>query len=208
MSQAWLTGRWGAAVAVPAAEPITLDTQALEDRSLLDAAGAGDEAACKELLARYGARLLAVVRATHGDLALDDDIVQEAFIRAIRQGGQLKEASSLFPWLVRIALRVAIDHRRRRRRETLISVWPDTAEAPGPGPHEQLAASEDAAQVKRALAKLKSYPRELLVLRYFTGFSVAELAEVFNKSDVAIRKDLQRARDQMRKHLEPWFREE
>ena len=207
MAQAWLTGRWGAAATLPETES-TLDTQALGDRRLLERAGAGDEAACKELLARYGARLLAVVRATHGDLALDDDIVQEAFIRAIRQGGQLKNEASLFPWLVRIALRVAIDHRRSRRRETLTDVWPESAEAPGPGPHEFVEASEDAAHVKAALGRLKPYPRELLVLRYFTSFSVAELSEVFKKTDVAIRKDLQRARAQMRKHLEPWFLDE
>ena len=208
MAQAWLTGRWGATVTVPRTGQTTLDMQALGDRALLERAAAGEEPACKELLARYAARLMAVVRATHGDLALDDDIVQEAFIRAIRQGGQLKQESSLFPWLVRIALRVAIDHRRSRRRETLTDVWPETAEAPGPSPHEQVEASEDAAQVKRALGRLKPYPRELLVLRYFTSFSVAELAEVFSKSEVAIRKDLQRARDQMRKHLAPWFVEE
>ena len=205
MAQAWLTGRWGAALAVTRAERSTLDTQALGDRELLERAGEGDEGACKELLGRYGSRLLSVVRATHGDLALDDDIVQETFIRAIRQNGQLKEEASLFPWLVRIALRVAIDHRRRHRRETLTDVWPESTEAAEPGPFEQMQASEDAAHVKAALGRLKPYPRELLVLRYFTSFSVAELAEVFQKSEVAIRKDLQRAREQMRKHLEPWF---
>ncbi len=205
MAQAWLMGRWG--VASETKSRSTLQVQALGDRELLELAGQGEEAACKELLSRYGGRLLAVVRATHADLGLDDDIVQEAFIRALRQGNQLREEASLFPWLVRIALRVAIDHRRRHRRETLTDVWPDLAEAPGPGPHEHVEANEDADRVKEALGKVKPYFRELLVLRYFTSFSVAELSEVFHKSDVAIRKDLQRAREQMRKHLEPWFSE-
>jgi DNA-directed RNA polymerase specialized sigma24 family protein len=43
------------------------------------------------------------------------------------------------------------------------------------------------------------------VLRYFAGFSAAELATVFNKSEVAIRKDLERARGKMRGLLAPWF---
>ncbi|MEM7675536.1 MAG: sigma-70 family RNA polymerase sigma factor [Myxococcota bacterium] len=206
MAQAWLTGRWG--IEALTRSRTQADVQAMGDRGLLQRAAWGDEASCKELLARYGARLLSVVRATHGDLALDDDIVQETFIRAIRQGAQLKKEASLFPWLVRIALRVAIDHRRSRRRETLTDVWPENTEAPGPGPDEHVAASQDAARVKQALAQMKPYHRELLVLRYFTSFSAAELAEVFHKSDVAIRKDLQRAREAMRKHLEPWFTEE
>lgn len=205
MVQAWLTGQWGSEAAAVKSAMSTLQTQSLGDRALLERAGVGDEAACRELLERYGSRLMGVVRATHGDLALDDDIVQETFIRAIRHGSQLKQETSLFPWLVRIAFRVAIDHRRSRRRETLTDVWPESTEAPGPNPLEVCEASEDAAQVKRALDRLKAYPRKLLILRYFTNFSVAELADVFSKSEVAIRKDLQRAREQMRRHLEPWF---
>jgi RNA polymerase sigma-70 factor (ECF subfamily) len=164
-----------------------------------------DEAAVRELIERYGDRLLAIVDAAHGDLDLSEDIVQETFIRAIRQSHQLRAAASLFPWLVRIAIRVALDQRRKTRRETFA---PEAIEIVAPeeqGPHARAEAAQDAAQVDRAISRLPDYPRELIILRYFASFSVAELAGVFDKTETAIRKDLQRARERLRTHLSPWF---
>jgi RNA polymerase sigma-70 factor (ECF subfamily) len=179
--------------------------QARPDVELLELAGLRDEAACRELLDRYGPRLLGIVQGAHGDLHAGEDIVQEAFLRAIQQRGQLRQEASFFPWLVRIGLRVAIDLRRKTKRETLVAEDPEQDAGPEAGPDQRLVEAEDVAQVKLALAQLRPYPRELLVLRYFNGFSVAELADVYEKSDVAIRKDLQRARDAMRDHLSDWF---
>lgn len=182
------------------------DVQALGDAQLLSFAKEGRESAARELLQRYGHRLLSIVEAAHGDLAMSEDIVQETFIRGIQQGHQLRDESSLFPWLVRIALRVAIDFRRKVRRETSIEVVPDIPDD-GAGPEKHAQAAQDAARVKRALESLKPYRRELMILRYFASFSVAELAEVFDKSETAVRKDLQRARDDMREELLDWFME-
>src|SRR5688572_8526490 len=180
------------------------DTKALGDARLLELAKNGRESAARELLERYGHRLLSIVEATHGDLAMSEDIVQEAFIRAIQQGHQLREESSSFPWLVRIALRVAIDFRRKVRRETLTEIIHDVPDESA-GPERRAEAAEDAARVKRALERLKPYRRELMILRYFASFSVTELAEVFQKTETAVRKDLQRARDDMREELTDWF---
>jgi RNA polymerase sigma-70 factor, ECF subfamily len=180
------------------------EPRALGDARLLELAKAGKESAARELLERYGHRLLAIVEAAHGDLGMSEDIVQETFIRAIQQGHQLREESSLFPWLVRIALRVAIDFRRKVRRETLTEIIADMPDESA-GPERRAEAAEDAARVKRALDRLKPYRRELMILRYFASFSVTELAEVFQKTETAVRKDLQRARDDMRKELVDWF---
>lgn len=179
----------------------------LDDGALLTRAAQGDELACRELLERYGTRLLSVVETAHGDLGLGEDVVQEAFLRAIKKSDQLKDQQAFFPWLVRIALRVAIDFRRRRKEEALPDAFSEVAATDEPSPDARYSASEDAALVQRALSAMKPYPRELLTLRYFTHLSVAELAEVFDKSEAAIRKDLQRARAQMKKQLAPWFEE-
>jgi RNA polymerase sigma-70 factor (ECF subfamily) len=175
------------------------------DRCLLNQARDGDEKACRELIDRYGQRLLGVVTATQGDLQMAEDIVQETLIRAMQQAEQLREEASMFPWLVKIALRAALDYRRKVRRETLTDRVRDVAEAIESGPEHYVAQSEDSLRVRKALARLKPYQRELIVLRYFSSFSTAELAAVFSKSEAAIRKDLQRARERVKKHLGDWF---
>lgn len=175
------------------------------DRALLFAARDGDARACRELLERYGQRLLQVVNATHPGFSFAEDVVQETFIRALAQADQLREETSLFPWLVRIAIHVGYDLRRKVRREQLTDVFADIAEAREKGPEARTLASEDSQRVREALDQLKPQQRELMVLRYFASFSTAELAEVFKKTEPAIRKDLQRARERVKKLLGDWF---
>ncbi len=197
---------------IPLAWATTLDQEeggrfvkAEGDRALLFRARDGDEKACRELLDRHGQRLLSVVVATQGDPAIAEDVVQETFIRAIREADKLREEASVFPWLVKIALRAGIDYRRKIRRETLTDVVFDVPDAVDLGPEMRAARSEDSRAVERALMQMKPYPRELIVLRYFASFSTQELAAVFGKSEAAIRKDLQRARDRARKILSKAF---
>src|SRR5215831_13730349 len=130
------------------------------DRALLFRARDGDEKACRELLERHGQRLLSVVIATQGDPAMAEDVVQETFIRAIREADKLREEASMFPWLVKIALRAGIDYRRKVRRETLSDAVFDVPDAVDLGPEMRAARSEDSRAVERALMQLKPYARE------------------------------------------------
>ncbi|MEM6734136.1 MAG: sigma-70 family RNA polymerase sigma factor, partial [Myxococcota bacterium] len=93
------------------------------DRQLLAWAAQRDDAACNELISRYGRKLYALVERSHGDLQLSEDIVQDAFFRAIEAHTQLREESAFFPWLVRIAFRRAVDYRRKARREALVDIF-------------------------------------------------------------------------------------
>jgi RNA polymerase sigma-70 factor, ECF subfamily len=186
----------------------TTPIRAEGDRQLLFLAKAGDQRACRELLDRHGQRLLAIVNATNADLGIAEDIVQEAFIRALQQAEQLREESSMFPWLVRIALRVGLDYRRKVRREMLTDVIREEPASIESSPDHRAFAAEESLRVRDARDRLKPQQRQLVVLRYFASLSVAELAEVFGKSEQAIRKDLQRARERVKKHLGDWFGKE
>ena len=180
-----------------------VDVRELTDRELLTRAGERDDDACFELVARYGDRLLGVVQKSHGDLQLSEDIVQDAIFRAIERHHQLRDDAAVFPWLVRIALRRASDYRRKARREALVDMFTFAESRVDDAPYgeTQLDDDRDRAEVRRALGRLKPYHRELLVLRYYSQLSVEELAQVFDKSNALVRKDLQRARAQLEKRL-------
>lgn len=196
--QVGIVGRWFGRASARA-------VQAEADGALLRRAKRGDEAACRELLDRHGGRLMGVVQKAHHDLGQTEDVVQETFVRAIQEADRLRSDGAFFPWLVRIALNVAVDLRRRTHRETVTDQLPEMPTEIEQRADLHLERVEDADRVNRALARLKPRARELLVLRYFAGMSVAELAQVFDKSDVAIRKELQRARDQLRRYLVEWL---
>lgn len=187
------------------AVPPDVPEDAPADAEMLRRANAGDEASARVLVARYGPRLGRIVEAAYGDRGLAEDVVQETFLRAIDQAHQLRDDAGLLAWLVRIALRLAADSKRKRRRETLPGELPDHASASSP--EGTLAAAQDALAVRAALDKLSERWRTLLVLRYFSGFSTQEIAEITGKKEPAIRKDLERARARMKKLLARWFEE-
>ena len=77
---------------------------------------AGDEAAIRELHARYGARVLAAARRVVGDRRLAEDVAQETWLRAWRRAHTLDPRLPIEPWLFRIARNTAIDALRHAGR--------------------------------------------------------------------------------------------
>src|SRR4051794_9798675 len=92
------------------------------------------------------------------------DVVQEAFARALREFGQLRKEESLAPWVWRIALRIALLERGRRREDDL----PEDLSILDGERDPLLAAAVRALAPKRRL---------VLFLRYYADFTYAEIAE-------------------------------
>jgi RNA polymerase sigma-70 factor (ECF subfamily) len=180
----------------------------LGDADLLRRARTGDSEAPRELLRRHGQRLARVAYATVGDWSAAEDVVQETVVRAIAEVDRLREDASVVSWLSRIAVRVAIDGKRKTHRETLFAEPPEEdtpTTVRAPSPEVALSSAESRTMVARAMAQLPPATREVLALRYDAGFTAAEIAELTGKSEVAVRKELQRARDRLRTLLAPWF---
>jgi RNA polymerase sigma-70 factor (ECF subfamily) len=83
------------------------------------------------------------------------------------------------PWLLGIARHVAIDVRRRRRRERPMDgpadadeeteSWVDRIVDPSPGPDDHAATREQARRVQTALGALATQQREALILFHVEG---------------------------------------
>ena len=89
-----------------------------DDRSLADAvAGAGDERAFRELYRRHTPALYQLVLRMLGGVASDaEDVVQETWIRAVRQLSKFRWESSLRTWVTAIGLNLAREVLRKRAR--------------------------------------------------------------------------------------------
>lgn len=168
------------------------------DVELVRAAKAGDLAATQELLRRHGDRLFRLVSLRFRTRSIAEDIVQEAFLRAFAEVSGLREEQSFFAWLARISIRIGLDEQRKHWRETY----------PGEVPEERAEQPfdlQDQEAVRRALMALDEETRELIVLRYWAGLSVAELAEILEAEEPAVRKRLERARSKLERRLRGWF---
>lgn len=152
------------------------------DEVLMAAVMNGDGAALATLVERHHSPLLGYLyRLVGGDRPLAEDLCQETFACLLRQRSY--QAGRPFkPWLYAIATNLARDHRKSaavcrvqpgaESEETLL-ILQDTT----PGPEEQALAAEQIQEVAAALARLGAEYRVTLLLRFYHGFSLQEIAE-------------------------------
>lgn len=161
---------------------------------LVRAAQTGDLLAMSELLdalSPWVGRLCAPV-------ALDDgpDAAQEALMQVFRDLGTLREPAAIRGWVRRIALREAVRHAQRGRREPALAL-PDAIGLPSP---DDPALARD---VRRVLESLAPEQRAVLVLRDLEGYSEREAAEELAVAKGTVKSRLHRARAAF---LERWQR--
>ncbi|HYN95065.1 MAG TPA: sigma-70 family RNA polymerase sigma factor [Pilimelia sp.] len=124
-----------------------------------------------------GPLLMFVSRLTGGDLQRAEDIVQETLLRAWRNAHKLgvNGETSLRPWLVTVARRIAIDdHRSGTARVTETYDRDLEAFAGGTDDTDRVLGMMTIVDALRALSPAH---REILVETYFRGRSVPEAAE-------------------------------
>jgi RNA polymerase sigma-70 factor, ECF subfamily len=150
------------------------------DEQLISAVMSGDKSSLEPLVARYHTALLGYLyRLTNGNLPLAEDLVQETFIRVLRQGSY--QAGQPFkPWLYSIATHLAYDAFRSQSNRRMILVDEDTMANwvdPAPGPEQQVQVKAEGEVIAAALARLGDEYRAALLLRFYQGLSLQEIAE-------------------------------
>ena len=132
-----------------------------------------------------------------GSIALDagPDAAQETLIQVMRDLGSLRDPAALRGWVRRIAVREAIRHAERARKE---AAWADPAakarEAVS-GPELDPMLGRDVAHV---LSELAPDQRAVIVLRDVEGLSETEAAEHLGVPAGTVKSRLSRARQAFR----------
>ncbi len=126
--------------------------------------------------AGFVARMLTRVGVPESDL---DDAVQEVFLVAHRRGGFVSGQASEKTWLAEIALRVASNVRRSRRRRPAVhdELAVASFESPALDPHASTEVRQRLARVGEALETIPPDARLVFVLIEIEGASAAEVAE-------------------------------
>ena len=148
-----------------------------------------DEAAIREFLADAFPRIVAAVALVAGSRAAAEDAVAEALARAWERADRGDRIISLPAWVTHVALNLSRSRLRRIRAEARAR---ERAGADLPA-----ASTEDRLDVRRALGDLPRRQREVVVLHYYLGLPVLEVAEVLGVSEGTVKSTLFRARHAM-----------
>src|SRR5713226_7386262 len=132
------------------------------------------------------------------DLAHAEELTQETFLALVRSASRYEPRALFRTYLYAIALKILRAHRRKAAfRATFLG---HRGSNPDPSRRD---ATESALWVRRALAKLDSTDREILLLREFEQLSYAEIADLLQLPLNTVRSRLFRARMALRSLLEP-----
>jgi RNA polymerase sigma factor (sigma-70 family) len=128
------------------------------------------------ILGRFEAPLLRHARALLMDREAARDVVQESFLRFLKER---PAAANLGGWLYRVSRNLALDLLRKEKRRMRFHVVPDRGSSvPEPAVPGHAGAVEAAIVVERALAKLRPDQREIVCLKVHEGLSYREISEI------------------------------
>lgn len=150
-----------------------------------------------------------------GDSQDAEDILQETFIKALRNLPSFEGRSSLATWLHRITVNEAL-MQIRRQKNNLVSLDEEPAGDEGSTeplqivdwnhlPEEDLLSVEARQHLDQAIGKLSPLLRVVFVLRDIEGLTVRETAEALNLTETAVKTRLLRARLRLRDDLTAYF---
>lgn len=104
-----------------------------------------------------------------GDESAAAEALDEAVYKALRGCKRLRQPEFFDTWMTRILINACCDELKRRKRQLSYDELPETA-----------AEAFDALPLREAVRRLPNELKELVILRYFSGYTLRETAEIMN----------------------------
>ncbi len=132
-------------------------------------------------------------------------LTQECFLRAFRMRNSFRRESSLATWLIRIAINLAHDHNKSRRRV----FWRRLARTDRidairmldiqRSPEQVLINAERVKAIQSAVNRLSQRQKAVFLLRFIEEMPLEAIAEIMNLSPGTIKSHLHRAIEAVRR---------
>jgi RNA polymerase sigma-70 factor, ECF subfamily len=162
-----------------------------------------DPLAFEELYARYSPRVFGYLfQRLNGDAEEAEDLTADVFARVYEKIDAFQpQGAPLSAWVFRIAHNRLIDAIRRRPRQIQVALdqAPELTAGPVFSGVEQSVALD---QIKTGLARLTPEQRQVIVLRFLEGKSLAETAAVVGRNEDAVKKLQARGLASLRRGME------
>lgn len=150
-------------------------------RTLVEQAAAGDQRAFESLVRQSADRLFAIAYRILRDHHLAEDALQQTLVTIWDELPRLRDPDRFEAWSYRLIVRTSIAGAKRERRGgPMIRLLPDDTDVATVTPRspDAFGSVADRDQIERGFRRLKPDQRAILVLQYYVGLSLAEIADV------------------------------
>lgn len=158
-----------------------------DEKNLVSRAQKGDEVAFTQLYEEYFDKIYRYIVIRMGDRMEAEDITQQVFLKALQSINSFKWKGAPFSaWLYRIAHNQLVDYLRKTKRRTSVPIDEITLVADS-DPQEDVEKEFDIRQLSAAIQYLTESQRAVISLRFTSELPIAEVAEIMDKSQGAIK---------------------
>ena len=187
-------------------EPCSLQPDDAPDSDLITGARAGDSDAFRILVERHEPRVAATVIGMLGAGADAEDVGQEVFVRFHKALDQFRGDAAVGTYLTRIAINLALNAAKSRKRSRLRFWSRDQEEAPPPESSVDGQDVVDQAErrqiVRWGIQQLQPDHRAVVVLRMIEEYSTKETAEMLELAEGTVLSRLSRGMARLKEVLQ------
>lgn len=169
-------------------------TAGLSDRRLVEKIRQGEKGAWEALAERYYDEVFRYCWYRTGNETVAADCTQETFLHVIQGLGGYVDENKFRAWVFRIASNACADYFRKNR---MPCAGEEVLSAQG-AEDRALGQVEDACYVEKALLGLTQAQREVVVLKFYHGFKIREIARLLNISLPAAKARLKQGMDRLK----------
>ncbi len=186
----------------------------LEDLELVEKVKSGNTGAYADLVHKYQDRVFNACWRICGHMEDARDLTQEAFLKGLEGISGFRQQSGFYTWIFRVAVNLALSHRRKAGSHRTVSLDQDGAggtqaddlarrvqDQSGEDPVSSACDAELQGLVVRALQALEDDHRAIVVLRDIEGFDYQEIGEILDIPVGTVKSRLCRARMALRKMM-------
>ena len=164
-----------------------------EEAGDVQAAESGGMAYFEELYERYATDVLRVCYFYLGDRQKAEDVCQDVFVRLITTSPQLQEGREK-AWLLKVALNRCRDLWRGAWLKRVVLGSPAFELVPAPDEIDSLAEKQE---IMQAINQLPTAFKEVILLHYYQGYGISEIAEMMELPEGTISSRLSRGRKKL-----------
>lgn len=187
------------------------------DEDLMVAIKMGDKTALEEIFGRYKSRIFRFAFSMLRNRADAEDSTGDVFLLVYRKRHTFKSGASFSPWIYAISRNRCLNMIRKKKKIFFMSLFgthtgggeasvdiPDDRSTPT----EEMEKKEQIQHVRSAIKRLPYEQREAITLRQYHGFTYNDISRILECSLEKVKILIYRAKEQLRRDLASYIREE
>ncbi len=171
----------------------------IREDTLLQEAKQGDREAFALIVKLYFKRVFRVAYRYLHNIHDAEDITQMSFLNAYNNISNFDIKKPFFPWIYQITKNLSINFIQKQKQSTKKSISIDSYESNTP--ELELLKNEETTEIKRALLRLNSEAREILILKHWDNCSYREISEILSIPIGTVMSRLYYARQKLKEEI-------